>query len=265
MRGFFSLFLQAVYGIGFAQKYDLSYYVDFSNFEYAYSRSEDQKEGRNFWEYFFNQSIVKNTDKKILNRQIEVFPLRIWNRNHFRTLNKIVETGLDFNKVFKKEVNEIKNRISKFKTLGIHIRKTDHFLEFSPAGDARYIRKIRKKFSSYDKIFVATDDREVLEKLKKEFSPKIIAHDFIRSHGENPIHNNEAYKDGPRLAKEALLDCISLSVCEELILSPSNLSYAAMVFNPELKYTIVESKEARLSRLKTLMSYHLDNLGLRKW
>ncbi|EPR72189.1 hypothetical protein ADIWIN_2817 [Winogradskyella psychrotolerans RS-3] len=46
------------------------------------------------------------------------------------------------------------------------------------------------------------------------------------------------------LAKEALLDCITLSNCDELILSPSNLSYTALVFNPEVKYTIIESKVA---------------------
>jgi hypothetical protein len=261
MRGFFSLFLQVVYGIAFAKKHGLPHYVDFSNVTYAYSGPEKGS----FWEHFFKQVPIKSTEIMLLNQQYEVYPLRIWDRKHLRFLHKVMKEGLKFKSSLKAEINKIRRSIGKKKVLGIHIRKTDHFMEVAPVDESVFFHKIRKKFSSYDKIFVATDDREVLEKLKKEFSPKIIAHDFIRSHGEIPIHNNEAYKDGPRLAKEALIDCISLSFCEELILSPSNLSYAAMVFNPELKYTIVESKEARLSRLKTLMSYHLDNLGLRKW
>ncbi|WP_339902932.1 hypothetical protein [uncultured Cyclobacterium sp.] len=264
-RGFFSLFLQVLYGIGFAQKYETPYYVDLSNYVYAYSSPQDSRKRNNFWESLFNQPLLKSSDKLILNQQIEVFPLRIWDRNHYRFLNEIMKKGLDFNEVLTKEINEIKNRMSEVKTLGVHIRKTDHFREFPPAGNAKFFRKIKKKFSTYDKIFVATDDQQLLEKLKKEFSPKIMAHDFVRSQGAISIHNNETLKDGPRLAKEALLDCISLSCCNELILSPSNLSYAALVFNPELKYSIVESGAAKRSRIKTLTSYHLDRLGLRKW
>ncbi|MBR9776537.1 MAG: hypothetical protein GYB55_16560 [Cytophagales bacterium] len=264
-RGFFSLFLQVIYGIAFAKKYGLPHYVDFSNVNYAYSgQQNDQKRG-NFWEHFFDQIAINSTDTLLLNHQYEVYPLRIWNRKHHRFLHQIMKEGLKFKPSLKLEIDNIKCEIAHEKVLGVHFRKTDHFMEVAPADESVFFQKIKKNFSAYDKIFIATDDQQLLERLKNEFSPKIIAHDFVRSHGEIPIHNNEAYKDGLRLAKEALLDCISLSYCKELILSPSNLSYAALVFNPEVKYTIVESKEARLSRIKTLMGYHLDKLGIRKW
>lgn len=260
-RGFFSLFLQVVYGIGFAKKYELPFFVDFSNVAYAYSGQVKN----NFWEHFFNQVTVKRTDTLVLNQQYEVYPLRIWNRNHLRFLHQLMKEGLKFKSALQAEIDKIRSSMNKEKILGVHFRKTDHFLEVPPADESVFFHHIKRKFSTYDKIFVATDDQQLLEKLKKEFSPKIMAHDFVRSQGAISIHNNETFKDGPRLAKEALLDCISLSCCSELILSPSNLSYAALVFNPELKYTIVESRAAKRSRIKTLISYHLNKLGLRKW
>lgn len=264
-RGFFSLFLQVIYGIIFANKYGLPYYIDFSNVVYAYSTLGTGQEKNNFWEYLFIQPPLNDADKKVLNEQYEVYPLRIWNRKHLRLLHAAMKEGLRINNAVKTEINEIQMKMEKVKTLGIHFRKTDHYLEVPPADEAVFFRKIKKKIPAYDRIFVATDDKNLLEKLKNMFPQKIFAHDFVRSQGSLSIHHNEENKDGLLLAKEALIDCISLSFCEELILSPSNLSYTALVFNPEIKYTIVESKVARQSRVKTLIGYHLDKLGIRKW
>jgi len=264
-RGFFSLFLQVVYGIGFAKRHGLPLYVDFGNLNYPYSQSDGNNASNNFWEALVSQPSLKETDKPVVNKQFEVYPLRIWNRNHLRQLNELMRSGIEFNLALKAKINEIKIKMAKVKTLGIHFRKTDHFLEVRPASDAAFFRQIVKKILAFDQLFVATDDSDLLVKLEEKFPGKILAYDCVRSTGSLSVHLNEAHKDGLLLAKEALLDCITLSYCDELILSPSNLSYAALVFNPEVKYTIVESKAATWNRLKTLLAFHLDRLGIRKW
>tara|TARA_R110001592_G_scaffold105385_3_gene296334 strand:+ start:105553 stop:106482 length:930 start_codon:yes stop_codon:yes gene_type:complete len=264
-RGFFSLFLQVVYGIGFAKQHGIPFYVDFGNLNYPYSSRKEESTFKNFWEELFTQPSLTNTDIQVINKQFEVYPLRIWNRDHLRELNALVSTGIKFNEALKTKIEEIKINMAKLRTLGVHFRKTDHFLEVRPASNEVFFRQIKNKLPGYDQLFVATDDCNILEILKKKFPEKIWAHDCVRSTGSLSIHHNEEHKDGVVLAKEALLDCITLSYCDELILSPSNLSYAALVFNPEIKYSIIESKVATWKRLKTLLAFHLNRLGIRKW
>jgi hypothetical protein len=181
-----------------------------------------------------------------------------------RYLHQQLCTGIDFIKELKTELEELKIKMEPLKTLGVHVRKTDHYLEVRAASDKAFFRRIKRKLSKYDQLFVATDDAELLTTLKEKFPGKVMAYDFVRSFGAVPVHQS-GQQDGLLLAKEALLDCMTLSCCQELILSPSNLSYAALVFNPEIRYSIVESKTAKWKRLKTLLVYHLDRLGIRKW
>jgi hypothetical protein len=181
-----------------------------------------------------------------------------------RYLHQLLRSGIDFKKELKAEIAELKIKMEPLKTLGVHVRKTDHYLEVPPASDKAFLRKIKRKLSAYDQLFVATDDAKLLATLKKEFPGRVMAHDCIRSFDAVPIHQRD-HQDGLLLAEEALLDCMTLSLCQELILSPSNLSFAALVFSPEVNYSIVESKAARWKRIKTLLVYHLDRLGIRKW
>ncbi|AKP53008.1 O-fucosyltransferase family protein [Cyclobacterium amurskyense] len=264
-RGFFSLFLQVVYGIGFAKEHGLPLYVDFGNVTYPYSKCEVSNEPNNFWDKLVDQPLLTSMDVPVPNKEYEVYPLRIWNRNHYRYLHQLMLTGIKFRNELRADINEVKIRMAKLKTLGVHIRKTDHFQEVTPVKDKVFFRQIEKKITNYDRLFVATDDSEMLAILKGKFPDKIMANDCVRSVGSQPIHHKEGQKDGFLLAKEALMDCITLSNCDELILSPSNLSYAALVFNPEVNYTIVESHAAKWNRLKTLLAFHLDRLGIRKW
>src|SRR5690606_30846616 len=52
-RGFFSLFIQAIYGIDLAHRNGLSYYIDFGNHPYLYT--DPSIENPNIWNYYFEQ------------------------------------------------------------------------------------------------------------------------------------------------------------------------------------------------------------------
>ena len=140
-RGFFSLFLQVVYGIGFANRHGMPFYVDFGNLNYPYSSRTGGDESKNFWEALFIQPSLTTTDKPILNKQFEVYPLRIWNRNHLRQLYGFLNTGIEFNGALKAKIVEIKITMAKVRTLGVHFRKTDHFLEVRPVSDEAFLTR----------------------------------------------------------------------------------------------------------------------------
>ncbi|SHN31844.1 hypothetical protein SAMN04488057_11984 [Cyclobacterium lianum] len=263
-RGFFSLFLQVLYGMAFAKKYNLPYRVDFANVRYAYSGNQDSN-GSNFWEELMVQRGPSSGFVPIVNLRYETHPLRIWDRQFIRSLHHTIQSELRIQDKLLEKVNGIKEWFSGFKILGLHARRTDHATEVPPVSEWTIMNKIEKKIADFDRLFVATDDEAFLEMLKARFPQKVLAHDFIRSASQKAIHDHGGNLNGILLGEQALLDCLSLSFCQELILSPSNLSYAALLFQPETPYTLAESNEAAWSRRKTLLAYRLNQWGIRKW
>jgi hypothetical protein len=263
-RGFFSLFLQVLYGMDFAKKLSIPCYVDFSNVRYAYSPKGKGKTS-NFWDYFFDQKAPKTGSKMVPNLRYETHPLRIWDRSFLREMHLVLRSELHIKPNLQKKFVAIINAFQNYRVLGAHVRKTDHAFEVPPVEEEVFFKRIGQKLKTFDKLFVATDDIHTLNSLHRAFPGKVLAHDFIRSKDNKPVHDHGGREDGLLLAEQALLDCYSLSCCQELVLSPSNLSYAALVFNPEIKYALAESAASRWSRGKTRLAYQLDRCGLRKW
>jgi len=263
-RGFFSLFLQVLYGMAFAKKNNLPYTVDFSNVQYAYSGNQDN-DCNNFWETLMVQRSPSSGFIPLVNLRYETHPLRIWNRHFIRSLHQTLQSEIQLQDKLLDKANAIKERFKAFKILGLHARRTDHPTEVPPVSERALIKKIEKKIPAFDRLFVATDDAAFLEMLKARFPQKVLAHDFVRSASQKAIHDHGGNSNGILLGEQALLDCLSLSFCQELILSPSNLSYAALLFQPETPYTLAESSAAGWSRRKTLLVYLLNQWGIRKW
>ncbi|WP_373494029.1 hypothetical protein, partial [Aquiflexum sp.] len=239
--------------------------VDFGNLNYSYSEAEKFNGNQNFWEYYFEQTPMNPNGKAVYNSKFENFPLKIWERSFFRQLNQTYISNLTIRQEIKELVESIKTTFRNKTVLGIHIRKTDHFHEVEPAKDAKYLKLVDQQINSFDRLFLATDDIQVLQLFVKKYGDKLFYHPFVRSSGETPIHGNHDNSNGYELGKEALLDCYSLSFCTKAILSPSNLSYCALILNPELPYQIAESSSAKRYRLKTLGAYYLNKWGIRKW
>jgi len=222
--------------------------------------------GQNFWNYFFVQNQKIESNIKVLNIRYETFPLRVWDRHFFRDMHRFGVTNIDLRTEIKDEVLNIKKMISSKKTLGVHVRRTDHRWEIKPAEDKVYFNLIEKNIKNFEKLFLATDDIAVFEMFKMKYGSKLIYQDCTRSSDpDNSIHHNPENTDGYEIGKQALLDCYSLSFCEKVILSPSNLSYSVLLLNPNLKYEIAESFDAKKKRLKTAAVYVFHKWGIRKW
>lgn len=264
-RGFFSLFLQAVYGIAFAEKNNLPYYINFGNCQYLYS--DPAKGERNFWNYYFLQPLPQVPGKSTLvpNLFNEVFPLRIWDRWQIAGMNQAVVSRLQFTDEVKQMLEKHVPAFQNQNVLGVQIRCTDHSNEISPVSITRILKEIDRKIKEHDKLFVATDDSSVILLLKERYGNRLIYHEAERSGNEDAVHLNRSIKDRYRLGLEVLLDCYCLSLCRHAVLMQSNISYAALLFNPNLPYTLLERAEVKYKRAKTLFLYYLDKFGIRKW
>ena len=264
-RGFFSLFIQVVYGIAFAEKNKLPYHVNFGNCEYRYS---DPTQGSiNFWNYYFLQPLpgIPEKSQLVFNLFNEVYPLRIWNHRHFIEMHQQVVSQLQFSNEVDKVLKKYAERIKGQNVLGVQIRGTDHSEEVVPVSLKRILKKIDLKINTHDKLFVSTDDERVLLLLKNRYGSKLIYNEVVRSGSEIAVHSDRTIKDRYRLGLEVLADCYCLSLCRNAILLHSNISYAALLFNPYLPYTLLERAEERRKRLKTLILFYLDKFGIRKW
>jgi hypothetical protein len=151
-----------------------------------------------------------------------------------------------------------------FKTLGVHIRGSDHSQEVPAVHLDSYLKLLRNS-KDFDKFFIATDDNRVLNYLIKEFGEdRLIYQNAVRSDSLEGVHTDFSFKDRYRLGLEVLADCYALSVCRKTLLVHSNVSYGALLLNPELPYQLLETKGSLFKRWKTTIIYLLDRWSMRR-
>lgn len=157
---------------------------------------------------------------------------------------------------------DISNEISEFEKknfandiiLGVQIRTTDlmasgmnHNLEYF----FKRIEIVTKIHDNISKIFIATDNHEVIKLCKEKFNNKTILclENIDRAHSINDkngshyrinihdnVYNNRKYHNY-LCGKEALIDMLLLSKCDYLIKSKSTLSDLAILFSEKIKKT----------------------------
>lgn len=264
-RGFFSLWIQAVYGMCFAADLGIPCSINFDDKPYLYSHPEKYKGDLNFWNYYYLQPEGPGEKRIIPNRYIENYPLRIWNRSFFRKVNRTGVVDLVAKEDVQSYISQLTKNVKKQATLGVHIRRTDHYSEVEMIPMEQYLKVMEKQARKYDKFFISTDDNNVLDLMQKEFGKnRLIYQQAIRSNNEDPIHTNMQHKDRYRLGLEVLADCYTLSACQGAILTHSNVSYGSLLLNPNLPYNLLETSASQKSRQKTNFLYTLDRLGIRK-
>ncbi len=157
------------------------------------------------------------------------------------------------------------------KVLGVHARGTDFNLGLSHHPKAIisniYIKKIQEllKYKKYDVVFVATEDKNLLDSFKDAFKDKLVYYkDVFRTegtYGPHGTHNNRSLHHY-RLGLEVLRDVYTLANCDSLVCGLSQVSFAARYINMALgkKFDEViiidnginneDSKKAKLLRKK---------------
>ncbi len=126
--------------------------------------------------------------------------------------------------------------------VGVHKRHVLHYREeFSKTavsvGD--YIEVIKKLISQSggEKIFLATDEEEAVEEMKKAFGDRLICRQDITraSVSESQEMHWQAQNSGSRLGREVLIDALLLAKCDIMLHGVSNISTAISFINPDLK------------------------------
>lgn len=261
-RGFFSLFIQAIYGIDFAERNNMPYHVGFSNLRYCYSEQATD----NLWNYYFEQPlpVIPQHYASAANLYHEDYPLLVWDHEHLRKLHRHVR-GLKFHDSVFKRIQDAKGTAIRGKTLGVHVRRTDHSDAISPVPLKSIFRAVDKRIADFDTLFLATDDASVVHAFRGRYGDKVRFNDVTRSDDGVALHLDARHKKRRELGLEVLIDCLCLAACDKLILTFSNVSYSALLFNPDVPYILLERPRTTWRRYKTLIVYFLDKWGIRKW
>jgi hypothetical protein len=225
----------------------------------------DPSRGQNWWEYFFAR--LSDVDPMVLpvrahdelleratffafynvaRRQAAADVIR----RHI-VIRQHVTQGLD---AFWAE--QMGNRFA----IGLHLRGTDKFLERArPALEPVFaqIEQVVRGRTDW-RLFVATDDLDLLAQARERFGTQLVCRDALRSNDGQPLHlpiSPEAWKLGPnrerpfahivhrpglQIGLEALQDALLLARSDVFFGSSSCLSYFVGAFNPELPWIHID-------------------------
>lgn len=220
----------------------------------CYAEKHEVNGTTNPFEYYFNPvSDIDYTKAKadyvhvrhnwIQRRQIESDTGMIENNykitdNYIQTMSNIVNKYLSYNDVTKAYLEENTKALRDKKILGVHVRGADFKRgyknhPFMVTVD-EYLEIAGAQFSKgdYDGIFLATDDKEAVEKFYAAFGEKLFYYtDVVRTDGDETVmksvdtRENHHYK----LGLEVIRDMHTLSVCNGLIAGMSNVSIFARI------------------------------------
>jgi hypothetical protein len=145
--------------------------------------------------------------------------------------------------------DSITNVVDKFekdnfcgKMLGVHVRGTDYgFHDLN-----KYIEAIDNILLNYDKIYLATDNNETIDKMKQIYKDKICYYETnLRSEkfidkvvifNEGVVRNlDDKYKQGQDVLVEATL----LSKCDHLICISSGVALSVLLMNPYMSFDLI--------------------------
>jgi len=152
----------------------------------------------------------------------------------FKKMNSVLKIYNYFDNETYKSCNAISAK--KAKTLGVHVRGTDHSRHGKLLTMEYYFSKIDEKLNSnYDNLFLATDETKVVKAFEDRYGSIVFTNSEIkRSDTMQGIHYSN-FPTKEKLAIDVMTDAISLANCEELIFTASNVAAYVLMLNPDMK------------------------------
>lgn len=203
----------------------------------------------NAWEYYFEpvssakyepgDQIWKN------NKAIDGYTTSLLTRRHRRTNKDMRMHRRKINAYIKKYIKlkpSLQEKIDDFyqkniagkKTIAIHVRGTDKYLENRPFNPSLIFAQANRIAAQYPncQFLVATDEQAILEKAKKELHRKVIHYDAYRSPSGTPLHYNNSYNKAKQ-GEEVIIEAYLLAKCDIFLHTISAVSSAVLFLNPE--------------------------------
>jgi len=197
--------------------------------------------GPNWWEYYC-RPICLGTSEGAETKRYSGYDYAMFTRFVERDLSReqvhsLIEKYIHIRDEILEKVDEfIQNYFNDSYVIGVHYRGTDKGDDSPILSYSEVCKHIREHICSNSlegsKIFLATDESQFFDYMRREFGELVIAYSTQYSEDGSPLHQNSP---NPFLhGEEALIDSLLLSRTDLLIRTSSNLSLWSTYFNPQL-------------------------------
>lgn len=246
-RALHSLILQYIVMVEELRNYipdeDVQPYMDLSGKITGFHSIEDKYFQTNPWDRYFIQP--QPAPNLLFRMELVGAPydhsLHIYQKS-VEELKIHSNTVKNYLKVRPHILKKVENFIQKHfegKVVGIHIRGTDSFFDKGrPNLPISYFEKlIENKLTDYGRVFVATDNLFVINRLQEKFKSKIIFYSSTRldiSFEKVALHETIFNEDNIDYGEQVLIESILLSRCDLLIRQQSNVSTYSILLNPNI-------------------------------
>ncbi len=251
--GFFAELRFVLHEIYFADKYGFVPVATMSE-KSCYAEVYPVNGSENPFEYYFQPTSEINYKKAQTNyayvrhnwiqrREIEQDTGMVVNNYkitdcYMDTMANIVKKYLQYNAAVQAYLTENTEMFLGKKTLGVHVRGADFKRGYKNhpyiVTVEEYLAKAKESFEKggYDALFLATDDKEAIEKFGQAFGDKLLYYqDVIRTDGDETVMKSEDSRENHhyKLGLEVIRDMHTLSLCDGLIAGMSNVSIFARI------------------------------------
>ncbi len=184
-------------------------------------------------------------DKDATEKKIRTPHTRELKRYCFHSL---IDKYIIIRKNIKKKIdNFIEDNFMGHRILGLHLRGKERadeiarFWKMKMLSPSFYFKEVDNYFKKYPnaRLFIATDTKSLLKKVKERYGGKVIHYNAILSEDGQAPHKQFG---GARVGEDVLIDCILLSKCDFLIHGISDVSFAATYFNKKLNHVNIQEK-----------------------
>lgn len=253
--GFFAMYRRWIEYLYFAQICGYTPVIRAGS-DFIYQETLENRNGNDAFEYYFEQPSEISLEEvcrsyrvvfsEVRHRQmveyvfLGKYDCYYYNKHYLNIMSKIVGKYIRFNSETWSYINSgIKLlNIKEAKVLGVHIRGTDFRKKYN--GHPVYIDEqemygqidrllIDKK---YKKIFLATDDKRILENFNKKYRQIICCYqDVLRSDKDRSVAflNNSRRNNQYLLGLEVIRDMYTLSMCDGLVCGISQVAVCAQM------------------------------------
>ena len=238
-RGLFSFIIQyvSVHRAYFLDNEKYKIYFDLRDSSYS------PHEG-NHWDLFYMQEPLDDGQRTVWGDSGNLYGYSFDYQNvaERQIAQDIIKRHLVLKPHIQKLIDDFYNsNLRGFKILGVHKRGTDISIHHEPASLEFFFESVDKVMHEYDRIFLSTDEKRVVDAFKQRYSNVVNAsYNTLSNYSNLPnFKTNEGKSDGYQVGVEAILDAYLLAKCDFLIKGNSNLSNFSLLANPELEFVFI--------------------------
>lgn len=240
--GFFAKFNHVLMHLHKGDELGLIPYVDYT--KPSNLRDYTNNETNNEWEYCFEQNYtfdeVYNSDHIMSDGLFQGwYPAQGKNYRNSDLTNRLNYLYHKYIKVKPEIRNKVDQEIFNYKTLGVHCRRSD-MNRYHPEialniTNEIFFQKTMKIYeeNNFEKIYIATEEIEIINYFKSKIPEKIIYQDCFRvNKNESPVHKQDDRPLHRTLqCQEVLIDALNLANCNSFLCGISGVSNAVGYIN----------------------------------